>query len=91
MEKSCENCKHKQTSGEMVHPCFPCLNNTDMFGNVIDEYSYWVDENKTWEQIEEEEDKLFAEMDEWIKSDPEAQKILNSMAEIYLKMRENKL
>jgi hypothetical protein len=61
-ERTCATCKYKETAGQMVDPCFPCLHEHSIFtGKPKPKYDAWTDERLSWDEIHRREKELFDE------------------------------
>lgn len=68
----CKTCKYKETSGDMVDPCFPCLLPTEIYSGFKKRmFNEWMDERLTWKEIYRYKDQEQEEFNAELESDPE--------------------
>lgn len=74
----CKTCKHKETSGEMVDPCFPCLLEKRYF-------SYWTDDKLSWKEINRVEKEQYEKLKKELESDPDFMSLVKEITKSYEK------
>lgn len=76
----CKTCKYKETAGEMVDPCFPCLLKAEILtGTPKRMFDRWEDDKMTWEQIEEKERLVTEKLSKQLDNDPEFKKAIEEI------------
>lgn len=88
-DKNCSNCKYQVLSGQMMHPCFLCLNQQNELGMPLPPFSFWVDETLSWEEIEMMEEESQRKFDEWVENDPEIKAQFDKLVEYLRNKHEN--
>lgn len=80
MIKTCATCKYKETAGQMVDPCFPCLQDHSIWtGEPKAKYDAWTDERLSWEEIHKQYEEGQAAIQRVIEELPEFRAMIEAL------------
>lgn len=85
MREPCKTCFYKNTAGEMIDPCFPCLQTKSFWTGAKERmFDRWTDGKMTPSQVKDYSDMIDERIRQAIANDPEITRLLEQLAEVIL-------